>query len=97
MHPDFQNVFAVPRTHKPLLYVGTTDNGWWNNGVLRTADEMHSYDVLDDIPNFVDPSVRAWTEEEMEEIKRATGLNATGKVKYSKCKSNLEELNFVRE
>jgi len=74
LRPSFQNIFVVPRTHEPLIYEGTLDGSNWNNDVLRTADKRHMYNVLSGIPNFVDPSVEAWTEEEMKEVRKGNWI-----------------------
>jgi SAM-dependent methyltransferase len=96
LHPDFQNIFVVPSSYEPLLYEGTLDHDKWSDGVLKTADARHSYPVLDGIPNFVDPSVKAWTEEEMEEIKKGNWIERNWKNQTQQMQAESRRTEFCR-
>lgn len=96
MHPKFQNIFVVPRTHEPLLYIGTMHNDRWKDGVLRTNDKRHSFDVLDGIPNFVDPSIRAWTEEEMEEIRKGKWIERNWESQIQEIQAGSRRADFCK-
>jgi len=96
LHPDFQNIFVVPKSYEPLLYEGTLDGDKWNNGVLKTADGRHLYNVVDGIPNFVEPSIKAWTEEEMEEIKRGNWIKRNWKSQIQKIQAKSRRAEFCQ-
>jgi hypothetical protein len=96
LHTDFQNIFVVPSSYEPLLYEGTLDDGKWSNGVLKTADKRHLYDVLNGIPDFVDPSVKAWTEEEMEEIRRGNWIERNWKSQTQQMHAKSRRTDFCR-
>lgn len=96
LHTDFQNIFVVPSSYEPLLYEGTLDDGKWSNGVLKTADKRHLYDVLNGIPDFVDPSVKAWTEEEMEEIRRGNWIERNWKSQTQQMHAKSRRADFCR-
>jgi len=56
-------------------------------GFLEPMTKKHFYDVLSGIPNFVDPSVEAWTEEEIDEIRKGNWIernwkSQTGQMQY---------------
>lgn len=97
MRPSFQNIFIVPRTYEPQIYEGTLDDNNWNNGVLRTADKRHVYAVLNGIPNFVAPSVEAWTEEEMEEVRKGNWIERNWRSQTAKMReSKSRRVEFCR-
>jgi ubiquinone/menaquinone biosynthesis C-methylase UbiE/uncharacterized protein YbaR (Trm112 family) len=70
MHPVFQKIFVVPGSHEPLIYEGTIKNNRWKDGILKALNNKHQFPVRDGIPDFVPPSVGAWSEKEMEEIRK---------------------------
>jgi len=70
MHPIFQRLFVTPADYRPLRYEGTTEKDRWKDGVLRTIESGSSYPVHDGIPDFVSSSVEAWTQSDVEEIRK---------------------------
>lgn len=66
------------------------------DGVLKTADGIHSYPVVDGIPNFVDPSVKAWTEEEMKEIRKGKWIERNWKSQTQQMQTKSKRSNFCQ-
>lgn len=96
MHPDFQNIFVVPGSHKLLRYEGTMDGDRWKDGVLKTADGRFSYPVRKGIPDFVPPSVGAWSEKEIEMIRKGDWIRRNWETQRQQMRTTSKFRNFCK-
>jgi ubiquinone/menaquinone biosynthesis C-methylase UbiE len=97
MHPEFQKIFVVPGSHELLIYEGTMDGSRWKNGILRTMDNKYSYPVREGVPDFVPPSVGAWSEKEMEEIRKGDWIRRNWEYQMKQMQTMAKRVEFCRQ
>ncbi len=97
MHPDFQTIFVVPGSRQALLFEGSWDGNRWGSGILKTSDGKYSYPVVEGIPNFVEPSIEAWTEDEIEEIRRGNWIQRNWESQVQQMQTKSRRTEFCHE
>jgi ubiquinone/menaquinone biosynthesis C-methylase UbiE/uncharacterized protein YbaR (Trm112 family) len=96
LHPDFQKIFAAPGSLKPLKYDGTRYGVQWKDGVLKTADGLVLFPVREGIPDFVPTSVPAWSEKDIDEIRKGDWIRRNWESQIERMQTNLKHKEFCK-
>jgi ubiquinone/menaquinone biosynthesis C-methylase UbiE/uncharacterized protein YbaR (Trm112 family) len=96
MHPVFQGLFVTPADHQPLRYEGTTGKGRWKDGVLIAIGSGSSYPVNDGIPDFVSSSVEAWTQSDIEEIRKGDWIRRNWESQVAEAQGTSRRVAFFK-
>jgi ubiquinone/menaquinone biosynthesis C-methylase UbiE/uncharacterized protein YbaR (Trm112 family) len=97
MHPSFQKIFVVPGSREPLIFEGTLEGNRWKDGVLKTPDNRYSFPVRNGIPDFVPSSVGAWSEKEIEIIRKGDWIRRNWETQRQQMKRISKRVEFCKQ
>ena len=96
MHPVFQRLFVTPVDYQSLRFEGTIEKGRWKDGALRTLEGGSSYPVHKGIPDFVPSSPEAWTQNDIEMIRKDDWIRRNWESQVAEAQGASQRVAFFK-